>query len=216
MKYKCIIFDCDGVLVDSERITAKVLVSMASKLGLQIDIEFVLRDFLGMSFNDIMQYIDEHIEGDLPANFEIEYRKKTFEAFNNELEPIDGIHALLNRLTIPFCVASSGPLEKIRNNLTKTGLIDKFQDRMFSCYDINSWKPNPDIFRHAAEEMGFSPQECLVIEDSLIGVQAARAGGFNVFMYSKKARSLEMGSQKVTIFDDMKNLERLLSSSRSL
>jgi HAD superfamily hydrolase (TIGR01509 family) len=213
MKYKCIIFDCDGVLVDSELITAKVLVAMGKELGLHIDLDFVVHEFLGKSLNDIMQYLDVLAEGNLPSNFESEYRKKTFKAFRNELKPIDGIHSVIENLKIPFCVASSGPLEKIRANLTTTGLIDKFEDRMFSCYEIQSWKPNPDIFLHAAKNMGYNPNECAVVEDSVVGVEAALAGGFDVFRYAKNVHSHPTGLEEAFVFYDMCELELLLSQS---
>lgn len=215
MKYKCIIFDCDGVLVDSELITAKVLVTMANNLGLRIDLDFIVQEFLGKSLNDIMRHLDILTNGHLPSNFESEYRRITFEAFNNQLEPIEGIHSVLENLKVPFCVASSGPLKKIRNNLTVTGLIDAFQDRMFSCYEIQRWKPNPDIFLHAAKNMGYKPNECAVIEDSAVGVQAALAGGFDVFMYCKNGHSHQIGAQEVVIFEDMSELGTLLSRSNS-
>ncbi len=211
MKYQCIIFDCDGVLVDSELITAKVLVRMANNLGLPIDLDFVVQEFLGKSLNDIMQYLDTLTNGHLPSNFESEYRRITFEAFNNELEPIEGIHSLIENLKVPFCVASSGPMEKIRNNLTKTGLINKFEDRIFSCYEIQRWKPSPDIFLHAAKNMGVTPDRCAVIEDSTIGVQAALAGGFDIFMYSKNGYNNYIDGQKVIVFEDMNELDVLLS-----
>ncbi len=215
MNYKCIIFDCDGILVDSELITAKVLVKMANSFGLPIDLGFILQEFLGKSLNDIMRHLDTLTNGHLPSNFESEYRRLTFEAFNNELEPIEGIHSVLENLKVPFCVASSGPLEKIRNNLTKTGLIDKFQDRMFSCYEIQRWKPKPDIFLHAAKNMGYNPDECAVVEDSAVGVQAAVAGGFDVFMYSKHNHDHIIDIQKAVVFEDMNKLEMLLSRSIS-
>ncbi len=213
MKYKCIIFDCDGVLVDSEFITAKVLVAMGKDLGLHIDLDFVVQEFLGKSLNDIMQYLDVLAEGRLPSDFESEYRKRTFEAFKNELKPIDGIHSVIENLKIPFCVASSGPLEKIRANLTTTGLIDKFEERMFSCYEIQSWKPNPDIFLHAAKTMGYKPDECAVVEDSAVGIEAALAGGFDVFIYSKNGHDYPIGLQEAFVFQDMSELRILLSQS---
>ncbi|WP_299530172.1 HAD-IA family hydrolase [Ulvibacterium sp.] len=213
MKYKCIIFDCDGVLVDSELITAKVLVAMGKDLGLHIDLDFVTNEFLGKSLNDIMQYLDVLVEGHLPANFELEYRKKTYKAFKNEIQPIEGIHSVIENLEVPFCVASSGPLEKIRANLTTTGLIDKFEGRIFSCYEIQSWKPNPDIFLHAAKNMGFRPEECAVVEDSEVGVQAALAGGFDVFLYSKNGHEYPNDLEVASVFQEMSDLEMLLSQS---
>lgn len=213
MKYKCVIFDCDGVLVDSEFITAKVLVAMGKDLGLHMDLDFVVGEFLGKSLNDIMHYLDVLAKGGLPPDFESEYRKKTFEVFKNELKPIEGVHSVIESLKIPFCVASSGPLEKIRANLTTTGLINKFEGRMFSCYEIQSWKPNPDIFLHAAKNMGFKPKECAVIEDSKVGVQAALAGGFDVFVYSKNGHDHPVGVQETFVFQDMSELKSLLSHS---
>lgn len=213
MKYKCVIFDCDGVLVDSELITAKVLVRLVNDLGFRIGLDFVVQEFLGKSLNDIMRHLNTLTNGHLPSNFESEYRRLTFEAFNNELEPIEGIHSVLENLKVPFCVASSGPLEKIRNNLTKTGLIDKFQGRMFSCYEIQRWKPKPDIFLYAAKNMGVTPDECAVVEDSGVGVQAAVAGGFDVFMYAKNSHDNNSGIQDAIIFEDMSELGILLSKS---
>ena len=87
----------------------------------------------------------------------------------------------MQKIKVPFCVASSGPVEKIRLNLTTANLIDKFEGRIFSSYDIGSWKPEPGIFLHAAKTMGYSPEECLVIEDSIAGIKAAVAGGFKVY-----------------------------------
>ncbi|MGI9549790.1 MAG: HAD family hydrolase [Aurantibacter sp.] len=213
MKYKCVIFDCDGVLVDSEIITAKVLISMAGSLGLQLDLDLFAQEFMGRSLNDIMCHLDGLTNGHLPPNFESEYRRRTYKAFKTELKPIDGIHSVLENLKVPFCVASSGPLEKIRNNLTTTGLIDAFQDRMFSCYEIQRWKPNPDIFLYAAKNMGFKPNECIVIEDSAVGVQAALAGGFDVFIYSKKGHADYADMQKTIVFENMGELDTLLSRS---
>jgi len=211
MKYKCIIFDCDGVLVDSETITCRVLVEMTRELGIPMKLEFAVQNFLGKSLNSIMQHLDRLLDNNLPANFESEYRRKTFEAFKKDLQPIEGVQALLDKLEIPFCVASSGPLKKIHHNLAITGLADKFQGKMFSCYEINNWKPNPHIFLYAAEVMGFEPEECVVIEDSIIGVQAAIAGGFDVFMYSKDKQNDHVGLEGVNIFDEMTQLDILLS-----
>ncbi len=167
MKYKCIIFDCDGVLVDSENITCKILITMATSLGLNIEMEFAQRNFLGKSLNSIMEYLDVNLKGNLPENFEKEYRSKTYEAFKYDLQLIKGVHSLLNRLDVPFCVASSGPLEKINLSLATTGLIDKFKNKMFSCYELKKWKPNPDIFLYAAKNMGYFPNEFVIIEDSI-------------------------------------------------
>ena len=213
MKYKCIIFDCDGVLVDSEAISSQVLVDMISELGSDLRLNDAIAEFSGKSFNSIVTYIDERIDGNIPADFEKKFRERTFESFQNHLEPIKGIHELLEKLTTPFCVASSGPRDKIILNLTKTGLIHKFPEKnIFSCYDIGSWKPEPDIYLYAAKQMGFEPKDCAVIEDSTYGITAAVSGGFDTFAYAKaheKERFKEIGAIK--IFDDMVQLNALLS-----
>ncbi|MEO1011623.1 MAG: HAD family hydrolase [Bacteroidota bacterium] len=209
MKYKCLIFDCDGVLVDSEGITAKVLVQMAHEMGLALDLEFVLHHFTGRSLNAIMAHLNTLSQGKLPLSFEAEYRRKTFEAFRTELRPIAGVHDILKQLKLPFCTASSGPPNKIRHNLTVTGLIDFFGENIFSCYEIQVWKPRPDIFLHAAKTMGFLPQECAVIEDSTVGVEAALAGGFDVFVYDKDGNAPKLDSPRARVFTAMEQLKEL-------
>lgn len=211
MKYKCVIFDCDGVLVDSEGITARVISEITAELGVQMDEAFILKTFMGKSFNDIMNYLENQISGRLPENFEQHYRQKTFAAFQTNLKPIPGIHQVLEQLNVPFCVASSGPSSKIRHNLSITGLIEKFENRIFSCYDIQVWKPQPDIFLHAARTMGFEPHECAVVEDSPIGVQAALAGGFDVYIYDQGHREASAFYEKGYVFNEMKQLKHLLT-----
>jgi HAD superfamily hydrolase (TIGR01509 family) len=213
MKYKCVIFDCDGVLVDSEAISAQVLVEMAGDLGLFLSLDEAIIEFSGKSFQGIVSYIDERIKGNVPENFETRFREKTFAVFKSELQPIAGIHKILNGLSIPFCVASSGPLKKIVLNLTKVNLIDKFpQDNIFSSFEIGSWKPDPKIYLFAAEKMGFEPWECAVIEDSVYGVTAAVTGGFDTFAYAKSHNKKAFEDLGAIVFDSMENLEILLNS----
>lgn len=212
MKYKCVIFDCDGVLVDSELISCKVLVEMAGGLGLNVSLETAIAEFSGRSFKSIVEYITFLIKEDVPTNFEVEFRQKTFDAFKEDLEPIAGISELLENLTIPFCVASSGPRAKIIHNLTKVNLIDKFpQNSIFSCYEIGRWKPDPEIYLCAANKMGYKPEECAVIEDSIYGVTAAIFGGFDTFVYAKNHDNKTFENMGALVFNDMNNLETLLS-----
>ena len=210
MKYKCIIFDCDGVLVDSETITCKVILEMAKSIGLVINLDFAVKEFSGKSLHSIFEFIEKRIEKSLPADFEKEFRKKTYEAFRNEIQAIEGVHELLDRLTVPFCVASSGPIEKIKLNLTTTKLIHKFNDNIISSFEIGSWKPEPGIFLHAAEKMGYKPSECVVIEDSVYGVEAAKAGGIDVFAYVNDKDKNVFLDTDVKVFYDMNHLDVLL------
>ncbi len=210
MRYKCIIFDCDGVLVDSEAISSKVLVEMAKSVGLKLELDFTIERFSGVSLKDTLKYIEDRIERSLPSNFEKEYRKNTYSAFKRELQPIPGIHNLLDRIKIPYCVASSGPVEKIRLNLTTVDLIEKFENHIFSSFEIGSWKPDPGIFLFAAEKMGFQPNECVVIEDSISGVKAAKAGGFDVFIYVNNRNLKEVELKDKNVFNNMNDLDSLL------
>jgi HAD superfamily hydrolase (TIGR01509 family) len=209
-KYKCIIFDCDGVLIDSESIAIGVLVDMANYLGANMNVEESLISLKGKAFNRCMEFISKRINKPLPINFESDYRINTFEAFREKIQPIKGIQDVIENLTIPFCVASSGPENKIRLNLEITGLLPFFESNIFSCYAIQKWKPEPDIFLWAAETMGFKPNECLVIEDSISGIRAAKTGGFDVYGYTEHDYNNELQSEANTTFDSMDKLLGML------
>jgi beta-phosphoglucomutase-like phosphatase (HAD superfamily) len=150
-KYKCIIFDCDGVLIDSEPIAIGVLVEMANYLGANMDFNTALIELKGKSFNSCTHLISKRIGKPLPVNFESDYRINTFEAFREKIKPIKGVKSVVENLDIPFCTASSGPENKIRLNLEVTGLLPYFEGNIFSCYAIKKWKPEPDIFLWAAK-----------------------------------------------------------------
>jgi HAD superfamily hydrolase (TIGR01509 family) len=207
---KCILFDCDGVLVDSEAIGNQILLNMAAKYGLKISLNEAYKKFNGRSLKDCFQQIEQLINQPLPENFEIAYRKKSFEAFATQIKPVKGVLKFLNSLTIPYCVASSGPVEKIQLTLKTAGLIDKFENKIFSSYQINSWKPDPGIFLHAAQEMGFSVNECIVIEDSIAGIIAAKRGGFKVFGIANETNSKELENEGAIIFYTFEELATLL------
>jgi HAD superfamily hydrolase (TIGR01509 family) len=212
MKYKCVIFDCDGVLVDSESIGARVWVEMAKKLGLSISFKKAFDEFTGKSFNSVVESLSEKAKTEIPDDFEKEFRAKTYSAFQADLQPINGIHDVLKKITVPFCVASSGPREKIDLNLAKVDLISFFpSDRIFSCYDIRKWKPDPAIYLYAAKQMGFRPEDCVVIEDSPFGVQAAIAGGFDVLIYADKDKEKKFNVKDQIFFDKMEMLNKILT-----
>ncbi|NCB06737.1 MAG: HAD family hydrolase [Bacteroidia bacterium] len=210
MKYNCIIFDCDGILVDSEAISAKIFQEMASELGCNLDFETVLHQITGTSMKENLAFFRKYIEGGLPASFETEFRKRSYEAFKTELKPIEGIHDLLKMMKIPVGVASSGPVEKIRSNLSTTKLIHFFGENIFSSYEIGSWKPEPQIYLYAAAKMGFSPTECAVIEDSLPGIRAAKAGGFDVYALTREKNISEFTESGAIVFSQISNLVQLL------
>jgi len=185
-KPKCIIFDCDGVLVDSEAITFGVLGELCTGLGLHLTEDELEDNFLGKSLNSVMAFIATRIDGELPEDFEAQFRAGTFARFKTDIKPVRGIKELLAKVEVPVCVASSGPPHKIKLNLDLTGLAGYFGKNIFSCYDLSKWKPDPAVFLHAAKTMGFSPADCVIVEDSPAGVKGAVAGGFRVFGLANK------------------------------
>jgi HAD superfamily hydrolase (TIGR01509 family) len=207
---KCVIFDCDGVLVDSETLSSEVLLSMVAACGFSIPVDDVVKKLAGLSFRDCLTFFEDLNGKRLPENFEHLYRQRTYETFRLRLKAIDGVSELLEQSKIPRCVASSGPREKIELNLTITGLRKYFADHIFSCYDIGKWKPDPAIYLHAAERMGFLPQECLVIEDTAVGAQAAQRGGFPVWVYAAHHYHDLAGLRGVTTFQTMSQLREFI------
>ncbi len=210
--YKCIIFDCDGVLVDSEPIGNQVLVDMANQLGAEIDLDYAYRHFKGNSMQSCAEMIAELISKPLPEDFIAQYRNKSFDAFRRDIKPVEGILDVINTLRNDFCVASSGPENKIRLNLELTGLLKHFENKIFSCYHIHKWKPDPAIFIHAAKTMGYEPHECLVVEDSPIGVSAAKAGGFSVAGYVEHDYRNELSDMVDHTLHKMVELKAILNA----
>lgn len=212
-KYKCVIFDCDGVLVDSEPIGNQVLVDMANELGASISLEYAFRNFKGHKMQYCADQIKELIPNAFPEDFIPKYRQRSFEAFKADIQPVEGITELIENLKIPYCVASSGPEKKIRLNLELTGLLPYFENKIFSCYTIQKWKPSPAVFIWAAETLGFQPEECLVVEDSITGVSAAKNGGFDVVGYTAHDYNNELKSKANYTFDSMTAIRDFLMLS---
>ena len=212
-KYKCVIFDCDGVLVDSEPIANQVLVDMANQLGADIDLDYAYKHFKGSNMQSCVDKIETLINQPIPENFTLHYRQKSFEAFKANIKPVEGVTELVKHLKIPFCVASSGPENKIRLNLELTGLLPYFEHKIFSCYTIQKWKPSPAVFLWAAETLGFQPKECVVIEDSLTGVRAAKQGGFDVVGFTAHDYNNELKSEVTFAMDSMNAIQNFLIHS---
>lgn len=208
---ECIIFDCDGVLVDSEVINNRVLLEMLADYGVKMDLTEAVEELSGIRLKEGLRILQRRATRPFPENFEQDFRARTYEVFKTEMKPVAGVKELLDSLTVPFCVASSGPVEKIRLNLSLTGLLGYFENRIFSGYDINSWKPDPGIFLYAAEKMGFDPAACVVIEDSKAGITAAVRGGFKAYGYAKPFNAAVLEKEGATVFYDMTELPALLS-----
>ena len=209
---KCIIFDCDGILVDSETIANQVLLSMSAPFGLKMTMEEAVKNFNGRRLKNIFEQIEKLTDKKLPDSFETDFRKQTFEAFKTDLKAVKGVRRFIENLSVPYCVASSGPVEKITLNLTTTRLIQNFENRIFSSYEINSWKPDPDIFIHACNQMGFKKEECIVIEDSVAGVLAGVKGGFKVFALANENNAQDLLDEGATVFYNYEELEGILNS----
>ncbi|WP_456311831.1 HAD family hydrolase [Pseudomonas shirazensis] len=210
MDIKCIIFDCDGVLVDTEKIGNGILLSMSAEYGFEMELEQAYRDFNGRSLKECFLHIENAIGKKLPENFETDYRQKSFEAFKTQVKPMEGIVAFLNQLTIPYCVASSGPVDKIRLNLEVAGLLERFENKIFSSYQINSWKPDPGIFLHAAKQMGFEVKDCIVIEDSKAGVISGISGGFKVYGFANGYNNEDLENEGAILFNSYDELREML------
>jgi HAD superfamily hydrolase (TIGR01509 family) len=207
---KLIIFDCDGVVVDSEPLTTAVICEMTSELGLTLEPKEVLERFNGRKVEAWVAELEAMVERPIAEDFIPEFRRRSAEKFRAEITPVPGIRSLLEDLTIPFCLASSGPPSKIRLTLGLTNLLDFFEGKIFSGYEIGCWKPDPGLFLHAASSMGAAAADCVVIEDSRAGVQAGLAAGMTVFHYSPLAESGEDDATGVFTFKSMDEVQDLL------
>ena len=179
---KCVIFDLDGTLVDSEPLSNQAIRNLLPDLN--DSLASLVDRYRGMKLATVMTDIEQRLDRKLPASFEVQYRREVAELFECYLQSIPGALEMLSYLPNPKCVASSGPLPKIEQSLSLTGLAQYFGSNLFSSYEIRTWKPDPGLFLHAAKEMGYAPGECIVVEDSEIGISAAAAAGMNSILYS--------------------------------
>ncbi len=209
-----VIFDLDGVLVDSERIAVRIDTQVMAALGWPLTEAEVIRRFLGQTDEYMVREIEAHIGRRLPEGWETPYQHLYREAFETELRPVEGIPAALERISTPSCVASNSSRRNLHLKLTATGLYRRFEGRTFSVDDVTHGKPAPDLFLHAAACLRVDPQACVVVEDSRFGVQAARAAGMRCLAYAgglTPAGWLE--GPATVVFDDMSELPRLLAEA---
>lgn len=212
MRWKLVIFDSDGVLVDSEPIGARMLVEMAAELELMIPPAHALGLFRGQKMTQCVTIVEEQLGRRVLADFAEVFRRRSAAVFERELRPVEGIAAALQQIMIPVCVASSGPPEKIELVLRLAGLLPRFEGRIYSAYQINRWKPDPALFLHAARSMGCQPAECVVIEDSLVGVQAGVAAGMHVLGYADAEYGPALATAGAQVFAHMAQLPALLAA----
>jgi HAD superfamily hydrolase (TIGR01509 family) len=207
-----VIFDCDGVLVDSERIALAVLAQAAAAEGAVISSEEALRLFRGTKMADCVVEIERRSGRRVSNHFVADLREAIAIAFEANLQAMEGIHAALASIAFPVCVASNGPMSKLTHTLGLTGLLPHFEGRIFSAYEVGSWKPDPGLFLHAARTLGIAPSRCIVVEDSLPGIRAAKAAGMRVlgFTAGDAEAVLELGTDCSELFDSMSKLPALL------
>lgn len=173
-----VIFDCDGVLVDSERLSIRVDQEIFERYGLSLSLDEIAERFIGTSLATITAALEEHRGAPVPPQFAADMHELHTEVFERELEAVPGIHETLSALALPRCVASSSTPERIAHSLALTGVDQFFEpDRIFSATMVERGKPAPDLFLFAADSLGVSPERCLVVEDSRFGARAAKAAG---------------------------------------
>ncbi|MFH9687343.1 HAD family hydrolase [Streptomyces sp. NPDC021019] len=214
MRYELVIFDNDGVLVDSEPLANTVLSGYLTELGHPTSYDESLRDYMGSAVHRVHDLVEERTGQKLPEDFDSTLNTRTFAAFQRELVAVDGAEELLGKLVadgVAYCVASSGSHERIRVAHRKTGIDQWFEEEwIFSSEDVGRGKPAPDLFLYAAERMGVAPERCVVIEDSPLGVEAARAAGMDVYGFTSM-----MPADRLTgvtgHFSDMAQLPELLA-----
>lgn len=212
-----IIFDCDGVLIDSEVIACRTDAECLSEIGVTISAQEILDRYVGISMTTMLADIQARHGHPLPHDFADTLARRVATAFDTELRPMDGIEATLTTLAPRKCVASSSASERLRHSLTVTGLLRYFDPHIFSATQVARGKPAPDLFLFAASRMQAAPDTCLVIEDSEAGVRAAVAAGMRVIGFTGGGHCGQGHAERLitagaaAIFDHMRKLDALLS-----
>lgn len=202
-----VIFDCDGVLVDSEIISVKVDQLVLSDLGWPMTIEEIVERFVGRSHAYFLEVVEEHLGRKLPEDWEDAYQHLYRQALANDLRLVDGIAEALEVINLPMCVASNGSQSKMEFTLKRADLWSRFEGRIFSAADVNEGKPAPDLFLHAASTLGYEPSHCIVVEDSWAGVTAGLAANMKVIAYTGGISSQhQIPTVGVTNIDQMSQL----------
>jgi HAD superfamily hydrolase (TIGR01509 family) len=215
-----VIFDCDGVLVDSEPISIAVLLEVFAEHGVAIDVATAYARFLGRSMVSIGETLRDEWKFDMTDDHLEAIRARMRQRFSAELRPVPHVADALDRIVIPRCVASSSKPDRIRLSLEVTGLLESFAPYLYSSTMVEHGKPAPDLFLHAASSMGVRPEECVVVEDSPAGIEAARRAGMRVFAFVGGSHALPSRLREAVgtlspdiVFDDMRLLPALLANA---
>jgi len=214
-----VIFDCDGVLVDSERLSVRVEARVLSELGWQIEEAEVVTRWMGRTSQAQLSEVADRLGREVADRFDAQTTSELHAAFESELVAVPGIEELLDHLDsagVATCVASSGTHDRMAVTLGATGLLERFESRIFSGTEVAHGKPAPDLFLHAAARMGVAPQRCVVVEDSGYGVQAGVAAGMTVYGYADGLTPADvLAASGAVVFDEMSDLTGLLAHSSS-
>lgn len=214
-RFDLVIFDCDGVLVDSEPIANRVFCAMLNELGLAVTLEDMFERFVGLSMPQCMELVTDMLGSAAPEDFVRTLNSRTDAALKGNVTAVPGVAEVLAAIEVPYCVASSSSHDKIRLMLATTGLLERFEDKIYSVTDVAHPKPAPDVFLHAARSMAARPAHCVVVEDTPTGVRAGVAAGMHVLGYcahTPARRLQEAGAHAV--FPEMRLLASLLAASR--
>ncbi|CAI1161959.1 Phosphorylated carbohydrates phosphatase TM_1254 [Serratia fonticola] len=207
---ECVLFDCDGTLVDSEVLCSKAYVHMFAHYGIELALEEVFKKYKGIKLYEIIERVNTEQGVNLPASdLEPIFRQEVARLFDAELQPIAGARELLAQMTAPMCTVSNGPVSKMQHSLGLTDMLFYFDDRLFSGYDIQRWKPDPAIVFHAAQQMQVPVERCILVDDSVAGAQAGIAAGIPVFYFCADPHNQPIDHPLVTTFEDLAQLPAL-------
>jgi HAD superfamily hydrolase (TIGR01509 family) len=212
-RFDLVIFDNDGVLVDSEPIANRMMAAQLRSYGLDVQFEDCVERYLGSTLTRVRELAEAELGAPIPAEFEDEYRATVYPALAAEVTAVPGVAGVLDALDgadVVCCVASSGLHQRIRLTLDRAGLLARFEDRLFSAEDVGVGKPAPDLFLHAASVLGIAPDRCGVVEDAPAGVAAAHAAGMTVFGYAALTPERLLADANGGVFADMAQLPALL------
>ena len=213
MAYDLVIFDCDGVLVDSEPLSNRILAERLTAIGLPTTTEVSIRDYMGRSWKTDQEIIERRLGRPLPDGWVDAYHAAVIAAFETELAPVAGVAAALDAIGVPRCVASSSAHPRIRAALRATGLLERFDGRIFSATDVEHGKPAPDLFLLAARECGAAPERCVVVEDAPPGAEAGRRAGMDVLGYAGLTAPELLEAEGARVFRSMDELPALVNGS---
>ncbi|WP_413283256.1 HAD family hydrolase [Vibrio sp. MA40-2] len=213
-KIRCVLFDCDGVLIDSERLCCKALMEVFSKYNPQLNINDFMVGFQGGKVADILAHTIQRLNiNAVIDDVELAYRDHVNTLFLNELQPVKGVSQLLEKLTelgIEYCVVSNSRKEKMEESLQLVGLKERFDGKIFSAFEANSWKPDPDLLLYAAMNMGYSTNECLFIDDTAKGVVAGNRAGITTIHFNSNGAAYSCLSDNALEIQSLADLSQLL------